>query len=229
MGSRPDLARHPAWWLGLAAGVLNVNFLLEWLLPHHTPVASTVVSDLAAPGQPWNWAFRLGDAASAVLLLALCALAWRADRSPVWRVATAMLALFAASTLMAVVFPEQCTVSGAGSCAAAATDHGWGDVLHDTISTLGTTCGVLAAAAYAWATRRARSLSRLHLAAFALAGALGLVFITSQAAGHLTWLGWPQRGQILTLSAWYALVGASVARAPTWTSSAPSAPERMRL
>lgn len=201
-----------AWWLGIAAGLLNVNFLLESLVGHSAP-AATVVSDLARSGRPWSWVFRAGDVGSAVLLLALAALAWQAGRDRRWRVGVVLLGLFALSTLLAVVFPEQCAAAAA-ACRGGA-DHGGGDLLHDTISTLGTTCGVLSAGALAAALRRRadlRSLAVVHAAVFVLAGALGLGFIWAQTTGHVAWLGWPQRAQIVTLSAWYAAVGLSVAR-----------------
>lgn len=214
--SRPAPARDPAsWWaawLGVGAGLLNVNFLVEWVLPHHSPVAVTVVSDLAASGQPWNWAFRVGDALSAGLLLVLCRLALTSRtraRTLAWRAAIVLLLAFAASTLLAVVFPEHCTVAAGRECREA-TSGGW-DVVHDAISSIGTTAGVLAAAVFAWATRRSRALARLHLLAFVLAGALGLVFVTAQAGDRAELLGWTQRAQIVVLSAWYVVVGVSVA------------------
>lgn len=199
-------------WVGLAAGVLNVNFLLEWALPHRTPIALTVVSDLAAPERAWHWAFRLGDAGSSVLLLVLCALAWavagRGARA--WRVGTLGLALFAATTLFAVLVPEQCTATSVPPCPPNVLDKGLGDLLHDVMSSLGTTCGIFAALAFAVATRGARREAWAHLAAFLVAGGLGLFFIFAQVGGHDAWLGWPQRAQIVVLSAWYVVVGHSV-------------------
>ncbi|MGN6300661.1 MAG: DUF998 domain-containing protein [Angustibacter sp.] len=226
---RPPASRSAAPWLGLAAGVLNVNFLLEGVLGRPRPVATTVVSDLAVAGHAWSWVFRTGDVASAVLLLALCALGWRAARGGGWRLGLVLLGLFAASTLLAVVFPEHCAAA-ATQCPATA-DQGWGDVLHDVISTLGTTCGVLSAGVLAWATRRTASLRRLsavHGAVFVVAGGLGLLFVWAQSTGHVSWLGWPQRGQILTLSAWYLAVGLSVARMEHLRRARAARPDRMR-
>jgi hypothetical protein len=227
-GSAAWSAAWPAAWLGVGAGLLNVNFLFEWVLPHHSPVAVTVVSDLAASGQPWNWAFRVGDALSAGLLLALCWLALTSRtraRTLAWRAATVLLVAFAASTLLAVVFPEHCTVAAGRECREA-TSGGW-DVVHDTISTIGTSAGVLAAAVFAWATRRRRALARLHLLAFVLAGGLGLVFVTAQAGSRTELLGWTQRGQIAVLSAWYVVVGVSVALRRTSPSSAGRRPDKI--
>jgi hypothetical protein len=152
--------------------------------------------------------------------------AWIVGRSRPWRVATVLLALFAVSTLLAVAFPEHCTVSPGGHCPDAGTP-GWGDLLHDTISTLGTASGIAAAAAYAWATRARARLAALHLAAFVLGGGLGLVFVTAQAAGHTALLGWTQRAQILVLSSWYVVVGVSVARRRTSASSSARRPDRI--
>ncbi|KQX69413.1 hypothetical protein ASD06_16960 [Angustibacter sp. Root456] len=221
-------SRALAPWLGLAAGVLNVNFVLETVLGHPGPIARTVVSDLAVDGHPWSWAYRTADVASAVLLVMLCALGWRAGRGRLWRLGVAMLAVFALSTLLAVVFPEHCAAS-ATECPAA-RDQGWGDVAHDAISTLGTTCGVLGAAVLAMATRRIprlRPVAALHAAVFVLAGGLGLLFVWAQTTGHLAWLGWPQRGQIVTLSAWYVVVGVSVARMEHLRRARAPRPEKM--
>lgn len=204
--------------LGLLAGLLNVNFLIELALPHRTPLGSTVVSDLAVGGRPWFWAFRLGDALSAVLLLALCALAWRGG-SRLWRAVAVTTAVFALSTLLAVLFPEHCAVSAAHPCAASLAEQSWRDTVHDLISTLGTACGIVAALLAALATRAARPGRRGvepagHLAAFVLGGAAGLAFMLLQAAGGRHGLGWIQRGQIAVLSAWFAWVGRSVSRRP---------------
>ena len=223
----PSTSRAVAPWLGVAAGVLNVNFALERVLGHPSPIASTVVSDLAVDGHPWSWAYRAGDVGSAVLLVGLCGLGWRASRGRLWRLGVAMLAVFAVTTLLAVVFPEHCPASAA-ECAAA--DAGWGDGLHDAISTLGTTCGVLSAAVLAVALRRLpalRAVATLHAAAFVVAGGLGLFFIWAQTTGHVTWLGWPQRAQIVTLSAWYAVVGVSVARMEHLRRADGRRPDRM--
>ena len=225
MPSRPASARS-AVGLGVAAGLLNVNFLLEWLLDHRTPLSSTVVSDLAIPGRPWSWAFRLGDVGSALALLVLCALAWR-RRGTAWRVATAMLGVFALTTLLAVAFPEHCPASAA--VAECATDGGWADVLHDAVSTAGTTCGILAAAVFAWALRRESAvLARSHITAALVAGALGIVFVWAQTTGHVDGIGWVQRAQIVTLSAWFAVVGWSVAEPDAPSRATGARPDRMR-
>ncbi|GAB3590813.1 hypothetical protein GCM10027446_06710 [Angustibacter peucedani] len=211
--STPAGARRAAVVLAALAGVLNVNFLAEWLLPHRTPVAVTVVSDLAAPGRAWDWVFRTGDTLSAALLLVVCVLAWRAAvTSPAWRAATVLLGVFAVTTVLAVLVPEGCTASTDPSCGGLLGGGGLSDAVHDVVSTLGSTCGLAAALCFAVATRRTRSEPALHLAALALAGALGLAFLVAQATGATSWLGWTQRGQIVVLSAWFAVVGWSVDR-----------------
>jgi hypothetical protein len=201
---------RPGLLLGLLAGLLNVNFLLEWSLRGHTPIATTMVSDLATSGRPWFWAFRLGDAISAALLIVLCLLAWRAGSTASWRWATALLLLFALFTLFAVVFPEQCAGSTDASCPTQLTEQAWADALHDLISSVGTSCGVLACLAFAWTTRGKGLEPIVHLVAGVLAGVLGLVFVVVQQLGVDGWLGWTQRAQIVVLSAWYAAVGWSV-------------------
>jgi hypothetical membrane protein len=192
--------------------VLNVTFLLEPVVGRASPAATTVVSDLSISGHPWSWVFRAGDVGSALALLALAALGWRAGSATRWRLGIVLLAVFALSTLLAVVFPEQCAAA-ATACPAHA-GPAWGDVLHDTISTLGTTCGVVSAGVFAWAVHRRRWKleAALHAAAFVVAGGLGLLFVWAQSTGHDAWVGWPQRAQIVTLSLWFVLVGTTVAR-----------------
>ena len=204
--------------LGLLAGLLNVNFLLELALPHHTPIGSTVVSDLAVGGRPWFWAFRLGDASSALLLLALATLAWRGG-SRLWRAVAVTTGVFALSTLLAVLFPEHCALSVDPTCVASLAEQSWRDTVHDLISTLGTGCGIVAALLAALATQQERPGRRAveaagHLTAFVLGGAMGVAFMLLQSAGGRYGLGWIQRGQIVVLSAWFVWVGRSVSRRP---------------
>lgn len=224
---RPPASPRLAPWLGLAAGLLNVNFALEVLLAPRRSVATTVVSDLAVAGRPWFWAFQAGDVASAVLLLVLSLLGWASSHDRRWRVGIALLAAFAASTLLAVVFPAHC---GASASCPRTAEVSWADGLHDAISTLGTTSGVFSAAVLGWAAfrlRPLRPLAALHAAAFVLAGGLGLLFIWAQTTGHDSWLGWPQRLQIITLSAWFVAVGVSVARTAHLRRARAPRPDRM--
>lgn len=59
--------------LGAVAGLLNSNFVLATVLPGDFVSAAAPISELSVAGQPWSWAFRLGDASSGVLLLTVAA------------------------------------------------------------------------------------------------------------------------------------------------------------
>lgn len=202
---------QPSWrWrtVGLAAGVLNCAFVVESLLPGATPASSTVVSDLAADGRPGHLLFRAADGLSALLLLAMAAALWRAarpagQRPPVtaWWLSTVGVATFALSTFGAALVSKRCS----GCTPSDAPD--WQDRVHDVISTLGTTGGVLAALGLAIATRRRRPVSAAHLSSFLLAGGLGVLFSVAEVTGGLGWIGWPQRAQIVVLSAWFVVIG----------------------
>ncbi|WP_426565959.1 DUF998 domain-containing protein [Angustibacter sp. McL0619] len=208
--SSGTLPRRTGLWLGVAAGLLNVNFLLELVLTHRSPIMTTMVSDLATSGRELFWAFRAADATSAVLLLVLAVLAWRCCRTRTWRAGTVLLGVFAASTLLAVLFPEHCAMSTDASCPTRLVDQGLDDAVHDLISSVGTSCGVLACLVFAAASRGRRAELVCHLVAGVLAAALGLVFVSTQQAGAVAMLGLTQRAQIVVLSAWYAVVGWSV-------------------
>jgi hypothetical protein len=222
--------------LGVLACVLNVSFVLESLLPGGVRVGATVVSDLSAPGRPWSWLFRTADIGSGACLLLLCVvlLARRprvGARSAriAWVAATGATAVFAVSTVVAAAVTETCAPSFDPSCPGSMTDASTTDLVHDAVSSVGSTAGVLAALAFAVVLRRTRWLAVLHGAAFAAAASSGLVFVAWQAGPHDDLSGWAQRVQIVALSAWFVVLGVTAARrAPRVSSSAADRRERMR-
>jgi Protein of unknown function (DUF998) len=209
--------------LGVAAGVLNCSFMLESLLPGPAHVGATVVSDLSVPTRPWSWVFRAADAGSALCLLALCiALASRRpddedDGSRLsrtaWTVGLVATTTFAASTLLAAVVAETCAPSFDPSCPPGLAVASLTDAVHDTISSVGSSCGVLASLAFAVALRRTRWFCALHGTAFVVTALSGLLFVALQAGAQDNLSGWVQRGQIVALSAWLGVLGLTADRA----------------
>jgi hypothetical protein len=221
--------------LGVLAGVLNLSFVLESLLPGPARVGVTVVSDLSVPGRPWSWLFRAADAGSALCLLALCVLLLRRRSSAgprparvAWVAATVATAVFAVSTLVAATVTETCAASSDPSCPSDVAQASTTDLVHDAVSSVGSTAGVLAALVLAVVLRRTRWLAGLHGAAFAAAAASGLLFVAWQAQPHDDLFGWAQRVQIVVLSAWFVVVGVTADGVTRATSSPRSGHERMR-
>lgn len=231
--------RPPKVVLGVAAGVLNCSFVLESLLPGPAHVGATVVSDLSVPDRPWSWVFRVADAGSALFVLLICvALASRrtaSDDGPqasrtAWNVGWVATTVYAASTLLAAVVAETCAPAFDPSCPDGLAVTSLTDVVHDTISSVGSSSGVLACLAFAVALRHRRRLCVLHGTAFAAAALSGLLFVTLQVGGHDNLTGWVQRLQIVALSAWFVVLGVTAdhARLAPPGEAAETHHERMR-
>ena len=221
--------------LGLLACLLNLSFTLEVLLPGPARVGATVVSDLSVPTRPWSWLFRATDAGSALCLLALCIVllrrrsALRDRTSAAWTAATLATALFAVSTVVAAIVTETCAPATDRACPTDVTQAPTADLVHDVVSSIGSTLGVLAALVFTVLLRRTRWLSVLHGIAFAAAASSGLVFVAWQAQPHDDLSGWAQRAQIVALSFWFVVLGVTADRVPARAPSAPDARrERMR-
>lgn len=222
--------------LGVLACVLNLSFVLESLLPGPALVGTTVVSDLSAPGRPWSWLFRAADVGSGTCLLLLCAvLLARRPRTGArsarvgWVAATVATAIFAVSTVVAATITETCASPFDPTCPGSMAEASTTDLVHDAVSSVGSTAGVLAALAFAVLLRRTRWLAALHGAAFAAAASSGLVFVAWQAQPHDDLSGWAQRVQIVALSAWFVLLGLTADRQlPRASSAARDRHERMR-
>jgi Protein of unknown function (DUF998) len=209
--------RPPRVVFGVTAGVLNCSFVLESLLPGPAHVGATVVSDLSVPDRPWSWVFRVADAGSALFVLLICfALASRRAASDddglqasrtAWNVGWVATTVYAASTLLAAVVAETCAPAFDPSCPDGIAVASVTDVVHDTISSVGSSSGVLACLAFAVALRRTRRFCVLHGTAFAAAALSGLLFVALQAGAQDGISGWVQRVQIVALSAWFVVLG----------------------
>lgn len=222
--------------LGVLACVLNLSFAVESLLPGPALVGATAVSDLSAPGRPWNWLFRAADVGSGMCLLVLCVvLLARRPRGGArsariaWVAATVATAVFAVSTVVAATVTETCAPPFDPSCPGSMAEASMTDLVHDAVSSVGSTAGVLAVLAFAVLLRRTRWLASLHGAAFAAAAASGLVFVAWQAQPDDDLSGWAQRVQIVALSAWFVLLGLTADRqVPRVSSTTQDHRERMR-
>jgi hypothetical protein len=212
--------------LGVLACVLNLSFVLEVLLPGPARVGATVVSDLSVPGRPWSWLFRVADAGSGLCLLAVCVLLLRrrvhgAPRAP-WVGATVATAVFAVSTLVAAAVTETCAPASDPACPADVVQASTTDLVHDAVSSVGSTLGVLAALVFAVLLRRTPWLAALHAAAFAAAAASGLAFVAWQAQPQDDLSGWAQRMQIVALSSWFVVLGATADRRTSRAAASPA-------
>jgi hypothetical protein len=212
--------------LGVLACVLNLSFVLESLLPGPARVGATVVSDLSVPGHPWSWLFRVADVGSALCLLALCVLLlphrwtlWGWSRVA-WVVAVLATAAFAASTVVAATVTETCAAATDPACPTSVAQASTADLVHDVVSSIGSTAGVLAALVFAVLLRRTRWLAALHGVAFAAAASSGLIFVAWQADAQDDLSGWVQRAQIAALSLWFVVLGVTADREPSRAASA---------
>jgi hypothetical membrane protein len=198
-------------WLtvGALAGLLNVNFVLDLAEAHPASLARSVVSDLSVPGQPDAWVYRVTDAVSAVLVLALAIALARRARHAGRRVLEAVawcLGGFGLCTVVAAVVTETCASTLVQGCTEATPL----DDLHDTVSTLGSLAAVAAMALLAVAARRRRGACAAHVLATLVTGALGIALLVGSTPGTAPWFGWVQRAQIVVLSLWLVLAGRAV-------------------
>lgn len=202
---------------GVLAGVLNANFALAAVLPGRS-LRGSAISDLSAAGQPWSWAFRVGDGASGLLLLVVAVAGLR--RCPeregsgvraAWRAGLLLVALSAVTTAVSALVPLSCPATATSHCPGAAPGSvpPLANQLHDTVSVAGTTAALLAGGVLVLVTVGATRLG--HLLATLAASGLGVALVV--AAGVLPtpgWFGSVQQAQVVVLSAWFAVVGRSV-------------------
>lgn len=231
---RPD-SSHGGLVLGVLACTLNLSFVLEALLPGPARVGATVVSDLSVPGRPWSWLFRVADAGSALCLIGVCVLLLRrrhALRSPAraaWISACLATVVFALSTLVAAAVTESCAPALDPACPTGLAQVSTADLVHDAVSSVGSTLAVLAAVVFAVLLRRSRWLAAGHGVAFAAAALSGLVFVGWQAQPQDDLSGWAQRLQIVALSLWFVVLGTTADRRAARATCAPEGRrEKMR-
>lgn len=206
---RSGLGRWPPV-CGALAAVLQANFLLEIVLPGHLPIATSLVSELSAHGQPWSWVYRTGDLLAAALTLEVAWLVGRRPRPP-WCGPTAWLvAVYAVGLGASALVPTPC-VDALGRCGGHVVLESTADLadrVHDLVSILSAFALLVASGSGAGVLRhrghllRARLLLGTGVLAAAL-GALDLVQITLDVDGGQ---GVVQRVQVALTSVLVALL-----------------------
>ena len=201
-GRRPAVL--PAVWpavCGVLAALLQLDFLLELVLPGGPPVARSQISELSAPGQPGAWLFRLLDVLSGLLVLALVPGWWRASRTvatclAVWGLGLALSAVSSASC--ADSLHPRCDGNGLPGPHTSLRDN-----LHDVGSTLSALALLLGIAVAAAALRRHGEVRRGAWvgALTLLAVLLGLEETVEDLVGTSSGRGISQRLQVVVLSA----------------------------
>ena len=194
--------------VGVLAGLLNANFVLEHLLPGVRDVA---ISGLSVRGQPWSTAFRVGDGLSGVLVALLGAALLRSGRRPRRRRVAAVLVLAAGvTTWVSAVVPLSCAATVSPACAGSSpgATAPLANLVHDGVSIAGTTAAIVAAALLASATTTRERVA--HALALAAAAGLGLALVVGAHGTVPGWFGAVQRAQVVVLSVWFAAVGRSV-------------------
>lgn len=214
---------------GVAAAVLNANFLLELVLPTGISTTHSIVSELSAVGRPWSWLFRTGDAVSGVLAVVVAVAFLQARRSRRDQLLGWCVALFGAGTAISAVVSLPCADGTGVTCSRPASVA---ELVHDGASVLGTTAAVagtwlLVLHVLAEVRRPSRGgavTSEVTLAAAiataAVATGAGAVFVVDHAVVSVPVLGLAQRAQILALSAWVLAVALLSRSSPAGLPSA---------
>ena len=199
----PPVSRAAPVWpavCGVLAALLQLDFLLETLLPGGPPVTRSQISELSAPGQPGAWVFQICDIASGLLVLALVPGWWRASRTvggclAAWGLGLAVSAVWSPSC--ADSLHPGCDGDGLPGLHVALRDD-----LHDIgsiISALGLLLGIAAATVV---LRRHGDLRRSTWVGALTASAclLGLEESTEDVIGASAGRGISQRLQVVVLS-----------------------------
>ena len=185
---------------GVLAALLQLDFLLQLVLP--TPFSLTVsqISELSTPAQPYSWVFRACDVVTGVLVLALVPGWWRASRT----VGGCLLA-YGVGLAVAALWVPSCADSLDPSCRSSRlpdASTSLQDDLHDFGSVISTfailLCGVVAAVLVRRSGDRARGAVLLWLAVASIV--VGIVETLEDLAGVHVGRGLAQRAQIALLS-----------------------------
>ncbi|MDO4900358.1 DUF998 domain-containing protein [Actinomyces sp.] len=188
--------------------LVTYNSWLAWRLNGDPGVLSGYLSELAAQDQPYQWFFRLGDLAAAVVFAVIAALGrrgwsrWLGRRAP--QVA-AVLALVAVGTALDTLFNLPCAESRDPVCAETPSlvRH-----LHEAASVLVSVALVALIALVALGMAERDGWTGRARAAVGFAVVIGALLIFSAAAPALApgTQGWVQILQVLACSAWMALL-----------------------
>ncbi|MCD4523522.1 DUF998 domain-containing protein [Nocardioides sp. cx-173] len=210
MTPRPRPLRPAA--LGVGAGLLYSNFVLDWVRRGPESL-SHAVSELAAPGEPLAWVYRGGEVASAALVLPLLPSVRAAlPPGPGREVVTAATALFALAATVAAVVPTPC---GPGEGHEKVDRRPRSD-LHDRAS-IAADAALYTGVVATWASTRRRGPRWLHRAARRVAwvgAGTSAAYLRARPSADLRLVaGVSQRLDIVTVSAWLCCLGVLAARA----------------
>lgn len=206
-----------SWSLVVLAGLIGYcDFPLQWVIGSPLSLTRSYISELSVAGQPAYQAFRTGDlvAGFGLAVLAGTLTLWRP--SPQMRLGSAALTAAAATSIVDALSPMTCTPSTDIRCwdgdhAALLTQL---SQLHTVSGVIGFTAMVIAIAAYGSALRRqseTRHLGCTGLAVAAVGAVLGCVQI-GMALAASDWTGLVERIQVLTMTAYLAVLAVVVAR-----------------
>ncbi|WP_182526809.1 DUF998 domain-containing protein [Nocardioides dongkuii] len=198
--------------LGLGAGVLYANFVLDWVRRGSASLGHAV-SELAAPGESQAWVYRAGEVGCAALVLPLLpAVRAGLPAGPGREVVTGATAVFAVGAATAGLVPTPC---GPGVVRDQVDRRPRSD-LHDGASIVSDSALYLGVAA-AWATTRHRGPRWFHRAAgwvLCLGSGSSLVYGYARPSAGRRWVaGVSQRVNVVTISAWLGCLGVLAARA----------------
>lgn len=217
-GARTRPAR-PGWPLlcGLLAGLLQVNFLLELVLPGSLPVTTSLVSELSAPGQPYAWAYRGGDLASGLLTLELARLLARGWRDRAGLATALLVAAYGLGLVVSALVPTSCDdrLGRCGGHVLLTSAAPLGDRVHDLVSIIGGIGVLVACATGALVLRHAGQPRRaaVLLGTAVVAAALGASALAQVSLSLPTGQGVVQRVQVALSSLVVVLLGEAL-RAP---------------
>lgn len=213
------MTRAPAV-LGVGAGVLYASFALD-LVRRGADSLDHVVSELAAPGEPYAWFYRGCEVGTAVLLVPL--LPQVRDALPAGRardVVTGATGVFAAGAAVAGLVPTPCGPREVRT----QVDLRPRSVVHDGASFV-SEAGLFLAVAAAWAgTRRAgpRWLHRVVGGLLVVGAASTAVLGYARPSAELRRLGGvSQRVNVVVGSVWLGSLGVLAARSRSAVHSLP--------
>lgn len=208
---------------GVLAALLQLDFLLQLVLPSPFSLTVSQISELSTPAQPHAWVFRACDVATGVVVLALVPGWWRVSRT-----VGGCLAAYGVGLAVAALWVPSCDDSLDPTCPAsrlpgAATSLQ--DDLHDLGSVVSTLAVLLGALVAAVLVRRAGDLGRGRLLLVLAVGSVvvGLVETAEDVGGVHTARGIAQRLQITLLSAVLVLLAdpSRWPRAGAWRRAGP--------
>lgn len=209
---------------GLLAAVAYSSWPLGYYLNPRVG-ATGYASELAAPGQPYNWVFISGDVIAGLLILTIIALLWRDLKPQLNRWHKSLLGLFGLFgllTIFAALLPMSCTPS-ISICPAELTD--WQMIMHNTVS-IAAGVAIFLTAYMVWHRydRDERMLTmHLILAAFTTFGILSCLYAFIPGPAYLS-----QRYFLIVTCAWIFMLPLVFVRSKIFFEPLPKASNKRK-